>query len=470
MGVFVVCDGESGVMCSPAGPSYEELVALVTSLREVIVGNTSTISALQEHIALLEAEIARLSSGRPGGGTSSAPRPPSWVKPNTPTPPVKKARKKRDRGCSRRRQEPTEIYEHAVDVCPDCGRTLTGGWLHDVREVIEIPAMPLRVIHHHLISRHCGVCGKDHAGRPDLSGQVVGNHRFGVRLMSLVAHLSHVGRMPLRTIQSLLKSLYGLHISVGAISDMLHAVAGRAAPTYAKLRDAIRGSPYVHADETSWRENGVNGYVWSFSTPSIRLFALDRSRGHQVPEGVLGPDYAGILCSDFYSGYSYHLGEHQYCWVHLQRDLKALVEAHPEDGSLQTWVKQVRLVHKRAKKFGHASPKVRRRARTTFQRQAEELGQRYAQTETPQHTLANRLLRFSSGLFTFVEFPEVPSHNNPAERSIRPIVIKRKISGGTRSAAGSTTSAILMSMFGTWKAQNHDPLDACRQMLLAPTP
>ena len=56
----------------------------------------------------------------------------------------------------------------------------------------------------------------------------------------------------------------------------------------------------------------------------------------------------------------------------------------------------------------------------------------------PQAALAQRIDRYASELFCFVEFPEVPSHNNAAERAVRPSVIARKISGGTRSALGST--------------------------------
>ena len=76
-------------------------------------------------------------------------------------------------------------------------------------------------------------------------------------------------------------------------------------------------------------------------------------------------------------------------------------------------------------------------------------------------------MQFEAELFTFVEHPEVPSENNAAERSVRPRVIARKISGGTRSPEGSKTMAVLASLFETWRLRGEDALEACRQMLIA---
>ena len=71
-------------------------------------------------------------------------------------------------------------------------------------------------------------------------------------------------------------------------------------------------------------------------------------------------------------------------------------------------------------------------------------------------------------LFVFVAEPEVPPDNNAAERSLRPVVVSRKISGGTRSRQGTGTKMTLASIFGTWRAQGLNPLTACRQLLTSP--
>ena len=86
----------------------------------------------------------------------------------------------------------------------------------------------------------------------------------------------------------------------------------------------------------------------------------------------------------------------------------------------------------------------------------------------PQAALCRRVAKYLPAPFTFVGDPRVPSTNNAAERSVRPVVIQRKISGGTRSARGTDTFCTLATLFGTWRARGLDPLLACRQLLTQP--
>ena len=71
-------------------------------------------------------------------------------------------------------------------------------------------------------------------------------------------------------------------------------------------------------------------------------------------------------------------------------------------------------------------------------------------------------------LFVFVAEPDVPADNNPAERSLRHLVVSRKVSGGTRSGQGTESKMTLASIFGTWRAQGLNPLATCRQLLTSP--
>lgn len=442
-------------------PSISDLLAIIEQQNTVI-------AALEARVKELEAEIARLRQDPPSGAARPTP---SFVKPNR-VREKKTERKRRDHAFSRPCEEPTQIAEHALEQCPDCGRRLCGGWVHRTRQVIEIPELRYQVIEHRVLGRRCGVCARNHIARPDLSDEVFGSHRFGVRLMSLVSYWKIVCRMPVRTIQRTLKAVYGLKIGCGEISELLHAAASAGEPHYAHLRETLRESDYIHGDETGWREDGENGYLWSFSTPGLRYFTRDKSRGHQVPEGVLGSTYRGILVSDFYGGYHYHLGLHQRCWVHFLRDLRALKEAHPEDEDVRQWVEAVIQVYRDAREFTSDERRVRVRARERFQDRLAALGQPYARTQAKQTVLAERIMRFSNELFTFVEHPQVPSENNAAERAIRPSVIERKVTGGTRSGRGSHTHSVLLSLFQTWEVRGLDMLQTCRMMLtckLAPT-
>ncbi len=118
----------------------------------------------------------------------------------------------------------------------------------------------------------------------------------------------------------------------------------------------------------------------------------------------------------------------------------------------------------------HLSPRQQSLARVAqqhvFEQQLWQLCQPYVGTLTPQHTLCERVERFLPELFVFVAIPGVPAHNNLAERSIRPLVVARKISGGTRSPKGSETRMGLASLFGTWMAQHLNPFHQCLATLI----
>jgi hypothetical protein len=85
----------------------------------------------------------------------------------------------------------------------------------------------------------------------------------------------------------------------------------------------------------------------------------------------------------------------------------------------------------------------------------------------PQWTRCAHLARYLSELFV-VAGPEVPPDNHAAERSLRHLVTRRKISGGTRSPQGTATKLTNASLFGTWALQGLEPLAQGRQLLASP--
>ena len=446
-------------------PTYDELATLVVQLQRVLAEQADGLKRANARIAQLEAEILRLKNGGPDGKAGPSAKP-EWVKINTPEvfgPPL--PRKMRPQAFTHHRLTPTQEISLACENCPDCGRGLSGGWERSRRQVIDLPPMTPIVTDYILHARYCGACHKTVVPTPDLGEVVVGQQTFGLGVLSLVAYLDTVGRLPVRTIASLLSCLLHLSISCGQIVSLLHTVARQGEGTYSDLKKSLRTSDFVHADETGWRENGKNGYVWSFSTPLVRYFVYDKSRAHTVPKSVLGESYAGILLSDFYGGYNYHYGWHQRCWVHLLRDVHALTQGHPTEG-VRTWAARLRSLYDAGKVFRSEDAKARARERVRLQRETTALCGPYVNACLPQSVLCKRLVQFEAEMYTFVEFPQVPSENNAAERSVRPTVILRKISGGTRSETGSKTMAVLASLFGTWQLRGEDALAACRQMLV----
>ncbi|MEN6358414.1 MAG: IS66 family transposase [Armatimonadota bacterium] len=425
---------------------------------------------LKEQVTALEAEVEMLRNMLTGDGSGSSAAP--FVKPNRQQrrEAQKQERKKRTQSFSRKREVATEVIEHSLDVCPDCGKKLSGGWVHSSRQVIEIPQAPVRIIDHVVVARYCGVCGKRVIPSLELSGEAVGKSRFGIRLMSLIADMATNCRMPHRTIQRMLAGLYGLRISLGEISEVLHRVADMGKGIYNDLLWEIRGSPVVNADETGWREDGVNGYIWSFSTKNARYLLRDQSRASAIVTQTLGDEFAGVLVSDFYGAYNAYEGVKQRCWVHLLRDLKKLREKHASNESVECWAEAIKSIYDEAKTAaaGNYSQIDRCRLRQWFEERMLKLAAPYRDAKSaPQRVLAKRIETFLGELFSFVDCDGVPPDNNAAERAVRPAVIARKVSGGTRSTKGSDTRMVLLSLFGTWNLQGKDPISTCANMLAA---
>jgi hypothetical protein len=400
--------------------------------------------------------------------------PPAFVKAN-----VKKAqegpkppRKKRDpkHNHARRRDKPTRMVEHWISTCPACSSRLGGVSVARRRQVIELPPPPpIEVTEHVIYHGWCSQCATWREAPLDVSREVIGQGRMGVKLTSVIAYLRTVMRLPVRQIQAYLATLHGLKISSGEIVELLHRANDHLQPLVTALKQEIRASPAVQADETGWREAGKHGYIWSVSTPQVRYYEYHHSRGSEIVKQLLGESFEGVLGSDFYASYNIYQGLHQRCWVHLLRDGHELKEQYPDDAEVQQWAKDVKALYEGAVAYPGPDPTLppakqeaqRHKQQHTFEQELWQLCAPYAHTSSPLHKLCERVERFLPELFVFVAVPGVPAHNNLAERSVRPLVIARKISGGSRSPKGSDTRMHLFSLFGTWAAQGLNPFFQC---------
>ena len=161
--------------------------------------------------------------------------------------------------------------------------------------------------------------------------------------------------------------------------------------------------------------------------------------------------------------------------VHYLRDAHELKEKYPQDAQLFRWAASVKAIYEQAVAWAEQGPdpqlslRQQQQARVAQQHAFEQQGlsvcRPYVRTTSPQHILCERVERFLPELFVFVAVPGVPAHNHLAERSICPLVIARKISGGTRSPKGSETRMGLASLFGTWMAQHLHPFSQCLALL-----
>lgn len=410
--------------------------------------------------------------------------PPSFVKANTPPAVTKRERKRRAPAYNqaRRREEPSVVVRQALACCPACGGRLGGVHIGRRRQVVELPPPPAVVVTEYELERGwCSACGTWREARLDLQGQTLGPGRLGVGIAALVAHLRTSLRLPVRRIQAYLADLHGLRVSVGALVNLLQRVGARGVPTLEQIQATARTRAVVHADETGWREAGQNGYAWLLATPEgERYVEYHHSRAGAVANALLGADFHGILVSDFYAGYNDTPGgRHQRCWVHLLRDARALKEAHADDLTLhgletRAWVDALLAVWRRVQRAltqPSTTPTQRQARHQRLRLDLQALGDQFVtQLEHPCRALAWRVWHFHPELLTCVAQSGVPPDNNLAERAIRPLVVTRKISGGTRSAHGSLTHLRLYSLAATWTAQGRNPLTQFRALLATPLP
>ena len=284
-----------------------------------------------------------------------------------------------------------------------------------------------------------------------------------------------------RKTAALFREVFGLPFVPASALGFDRQAAARGTPLYADVREKIRASAVVHADETSWRSDGVGHYVWFAGNEHLAFFQIDRHRSAMVAKGIFGEHYDGTLVRDRYAAYNGIGGTWQSCLAHLRTKAKeihaehALLPPPEQDPATGPFCNRVRDLCSRLCNAGEQlkSGDLPWKAATTMEhRFATELNSickralRFKPAETLRSYLAGPEQKF---LFTFLRHPGVPPTNNHAEQSLRHLVIFRKLSFGTRSASGLHTHSILPSLLQTARRQGVRPREFLHTLLTADT-
>jgi transposase len=446
--------------------SRDELLQENAALRAENAALRALVAALQQQLGTVTERVTALEQRTPPPAFKA--NQPKLIGPRP-------ARKPREHNSARRREAPTATVTHALDACARCGVALSGGTVVARRQLLDVPLAPATVTEHVTLARRCPACHTTQVPVVDLSAKVLGQHRVSLRLMALIVLLRESCRLPLGQVQRYLETVHQLHLSRGELAAVLQTAAQRGSGAADAILDAIRARGVVHADETGWREDGQNGYLWSLSAGPLRYFRRG-NRAKAMVDALLGEQFGGVLVTDFYASYDHYPGPHQRCWVHLLRDIQELRRKHPADAGLARWARAVQRLYALAQQeagppagLGAGEQAAWRRQR---QRRYEDalwgVCRRYGGQRVPQRVLCKRVEKYLPELFTFLADPVVPADNNAAERSIRPVAVRRKISGGTRSAAGTLTRSVLWTLTETFHAQGKRLLDAWADLLRNP--
>lgn len=315
----------------------------------------------------------------------------------------------------------------------------------------------------------CSNCGEEVAAIP---AEVIPHSRLGIFLVIQILIWRYACRMPLGIIVSTLDQTYGLNLTTGAVVDILKRVKEWFGTEYQNLLKIIRGSPVKHADETGWRIAGINSYLWAFLTKDTCYYTIEETRGGGVAKAVLEDSSKDdVLVRDDYSGYKNLPLNQQACWVHLLRVAKELAET--EGSSKQMILLYSELCNIFATLAIIINLPFNQGERMLMYQVCSSLFDTIIkESNTPpdvraiQTRLNNQQKANHNNYLTALLYEDVPLDNNQAERGVRPAVIVRKISGGSRSNPGAETFAVNMSIIQTLKMRNQPLIPTLHTLIL----
>jgi len=371
-------------------------------------------------------------------------------------------------GSSRRR--PTRIDQTQVipapERCPDCGTAFSGIGTTRERVVEDIILVRPTIITNYVIERRwCPRCRTYHE---DAVTDALPRHRLGLHVLLFVVYQKVALGLSYSKIQRELQTYFGLRISVGELPSMVAEVAALFGPAYARLLHLMRRQAALHVDETSWRVEGVPHWLWVFVNDVVALYVVSRSRGSKVPQALLGPDFDGVVISDFFSAYSPLDVEKAKCWAHLLRDSSDYAKGQDAESERTRFH---RTLHALFLEMGlaleqvQADPSGRERVHDAMRAKLWRFATAHYRTWQCQQ-LADRIKKYLDDLVVWLINPAVEATNNAAERALRGAVVTRKTSFGSRSKRGAHAFAHMLSIIMTWERQGKDFMTTAHQALV----
>ena len=351
------------------------------------------------------------------------------------------------KGYFRIRKRPTRRIRINLDIhqCPECNSSLRRKGTRK-RIIEDILIIKTDIIEYKMNRLCCNKCHRIY--EPEIPDALCGT-TLSIRTMLTVAYFRIGMRMSIENVSSTMMNVFGIHISEGEIQHILSQLSDSLGYEYTSLLQTIRDAPSRHMDSTSWRINGNPYNLWAFLTKSESIFAIRKSNGHEVPLEMLA-DHKGIDIHDRHSALetfaSKSKNDQQYFWSHIICDGKELEEFYGEEGGRIK--KGLQTIYDEAKEYhGHGTMKDVKKLHhdLTF------LLTSHYEHKRSQRFVENLLKRKKEWLLQFVMNSNVEPMNNRAERGLRPPVIYRKTSGGSRSERGAEIYTKIYSIYYTSK-------------------
>ncbi len=372
--------------------------------------------------------------------------------------------KKKGRGKKRRKgsgSKPkkkmiTKREKTKLDRCYKCGKDLSKkGELSSptVRIIEDIPEVPvkLEVIEVEQQKKYCDNCQQVVTASTEFA---VPRMNVGINTTITIVYLWIFACMSLSRISGYLNDFFNQSLSTSGISKHLIRISTILKPVYDQILEEVRQSEILHGDETGWRVNGINWWLWVVGNFQWAYYLIDKSRGKDVVRKILGQVFVGVLVVDGWRAYLSVICEQQSCMAHLLRKIRKLYVAFPRLKSVMRFYITFRKILRDGEKLQSQKEQL---SEVVFDRKLQRLHQRLEgllNWKNPNDILKSIIKKVRNQqprILTFVKHPGVPCHNNYGEYLIRIGVLKRKVSFGSKSAKGAQAYAILLSIYTTCK-------------------
>ncbi|MFB9995468.1 IS66 family transposase [Deinococcus oregonensis] len=358
---------------------------------------------------------------------------------------------------------PDEVVTLRVRGHCGCGQAWDSIPVSDelARQVLDLPEIRLHAVEYRAQVKVCPTC--HHREQASFPAHVPGQVQYGPRIHGLAVYLNAVHFVPFKRTANILEAVCGAKLSDGTIALSLNVAAERLTAFETELKAALLNQPILHADETGSKVNGKLNWIHVVSCQQLTLYGHHEQRGYAALKDMdVLPRFQGTVIHDAWSMYFQLPAHHALCNAHLLRELRYLAEGHE-----QTWAAELRSAMQRvyhANKAGILTSE----GRAVFLQQFDALvhlgletnpmapsffGQRGRVKQTRRRNLALRCQRHREAILRFLGDEQVPFDNNQAERDIRMTCVKRKVSGGFRSAEGGMNFCRIRSYTSTLHKQ-----------------
>lgn len=308
----------------------------------------------------------------------------------------------------------------------------------------------------------CNKCGKINRHKEALNGPPVS---IGPNLSIILTIMRQRG-LTYRNLSSMCESIFNIPLSPSGVLGRVAKISELCRDPYDEIHSHAKEQKVVNADETGWKIQHLQSYIWGLCNRNFVWYKSSRSRAAEVIKNILGEDYPGTVICDFYGAYNF-FENLQRCLVHFFRDLHDERKLKPDSVMLKRFEQALKDLVKKGQEISELpDEEEKQNLLEALEKQLDKIINMPVPKGRPT-TLRKRLVKHRDELLAFARDPEIEYHNNRAERHMRPIVISRKMSFGSDTETGAEHTCILHSVIETCKLNGKKAIDFLKDLFNA---